>query len=227
MYTPIVSSDAPITLIGGVDPAPGDLTDALKWGRGVVCADGGAETALWSEIDPLAVIGDMDSITPAARDAFGDVLHQIDEQDSTDFDKALRHIAAPLVLGVGFSGARLDHELGSMTVLAAHPDKRCLLVGPETIVMLCPPRLALDLAKGTAVSLYPLAPVSCDSTGLKWPTGGLRFAPDGRIGTLNEARGPISLQPDAPKLLLILPRTALAVTVQALLEDDERWPVPG
>jgi thiamine pyrophosphokinase len=106
---PIVSSSAPITLIGGADPAPDILTVALKWGETVVCADGGADTALWAELNPVAVIGDMDSISDAAKDAYRDVLHPITEQDSTDFDKALRHIVAPLVLGAGFSGARIDH----------------------------------------------------------------------------------------------------------------------
>jgi len=212
-------------LIGGADPAPGILTVALKWGETVVCADGGAETALWAGLNPVAVIGDMDSITDAAKDAFGDVLHPIAEQDSTDFDKALRNIDAPLVLGVGFSGARLDHELGSMTVLTRHPDRRCILIGADTIVLLCPPVISLDLPEGSAVSLFPMAEVRCDSEGLRWATNGLRFAPDGQVGTLNKATGFVTLRPDAPKMLLILPRAALEVTVQALLEQTATWPV--
>lgn len=224
MIQPIVSSTSPITLIGGADTAPNALTDALKWGETVVCADGGADTALWAELQPIAVIGDMDSISDAARDAYGDVFHPISEQDSTDFDKALRNIAAPLTLGVGFSGARLDHELGSMTVLARHPERRCILIGADTIVLLCPPVIRLDVAADTAVSLYPLANVGCASDGLRWPTDGLRFAPDGRVGTLNKATGPVTLRPDGAKMLLILPRAALDVTVRAVLAGDATWP---
>jgi len=224
---PIVSSKAPVTLIGGVDPAPIDLSDGLKLGKTVVCADGGANHALWAELKPAAVIGDMDSISDAARDAFGDVLHPIAEQESTDLDKALRHIDAPLVLGVGFSGARLDHELGSMTVLARNPSRRCILIGPETIVALCPPVLQLELPGGSPLSLFPLGEVGCDSEGLRWPTTGLRFAPDQRIGTLNKVIGPVELRPDAPKMLLILPRDALKVTVQAFLAADATWPSPS
>ncbi|KAG1713601.1 Thiamine pyrophosphokinase 1 [Nymphon striatum] len=221
---PIVSSPRLITLIGGADLAPSILTVALKWGETVVCADGGADSALWAEVDPVAVIGDMDSISDAAKDAFGDVLHPIAEQDSTDFDKALRHIDAPLVLGVGFSGARLDHELGSMTVLVRHPDRRCILIGEDTIVLLCPPEIALDIPKGTPVSLYPMADVGCDSDGLHWDTAGLRFAPDARVGTLNKATGPVTLRPDAPKMLLILPRAMLGITIEALAASDATWP---
>ena len=227
MNHPIVSSIAPITLVGGAGTAADILTVALKWGKTVACADGGANHALWAELDPVAVIGDMDSISDAARDAYGDVLHPITEQDSTDFDKALRYIDAPLILGVGFSGARLDHELGSMTVLVRHPDRRCILVGDDTITLLCPPEITLDLPMGSAVSLYPMADVGCDSAGLRWQTTGLRFAPDGRVGTLNRVDGRVTLRPDAPKMLLILPRAALDVTIAALLQDDARWPVRG
>lgn len=226
MIQPIVSSPTPITLIGGAEPAPDSVTDALKWGETVVCADGGADTALWAELEPAAIIGDMDSISQTARDTYADVFHPIDEQDSTDFDKALRHIAAPLVLGVGFSGARLDHELGSMNVLVRHPHRRCILIGADTIVMLCPPDITLDLERDTAVSLFPFAKVGCHSDGLRWPTAGLQFAPDGRTGTLNKSDGAVQLRPDAPKMLLILPRTALDLTVQALLQDGARWPAP-
>ncbi len=223
--TPIVAGDQPLTLIGGVRPASGALDMALKYGETVVCADGGADWALWAELDPVAVIGDLDSISPSTRATFADVVHPVSEQESTDFDKALRHIEAPLVLGVGFSGGRIDHELGSLTVLARHADRRCILIGEDTITLLCPPQITLALEPGTAVSLFPLGPVGCDSTGLQWPTKGLRFAPDGQIGTLNKATGAVTLQPDAPKMVLILPRSAFEVTVQAMLQGGARWPV--
>ncbi len=229
MIKTIVSSGLPITLIGGAKPAPGALSMALKWGETVVCADGGADTALRERLQPSAVIGDMDSVSAQALSEYADVAHKIAEQDSTDFDKALRHTATPLVLGVGFSGARIDHELGSMAVLARYPDRRCILIGEDTITLLCPPQITLDLPTETAVSLFPMGAVACDSTGLRWATNGLRFAPDGQIGTLNKALGPdvgpVTLTPDAPKMMLILPRTAFEVTVQAMSRCAAQWPV--
>lgn len=227
MNKPIVSSPRPITVVGGAQVAPDILSDALKWGDTVVCADGGADSALSAGLTPVAVIGDMDSISHGARKAFCDVVHEVAEQDSTDFDKVLRHVQAPLVLGVGFSGARLDHELGSMSVLVRHADRRCILIGPDTIVLLCPPKITLDMPMGAPVSLFPMAEVGCDSEGLRWPTNGLRFAPDGQIGTLNKVVGPVMLRPDAAKMLLILPRAQLDLTVAAVLACPAHWPAPS
>jgi thiamine pyrophosphokinase len=49
-----------------------------------------ARTGCWPPAPPEAVIGDFDSIRPAARTALPpDRLHPIAEQDTTDFDKAL------------------------------------------------------------------------------------------------------------------------------------------
>ncbi|EPX82782.1 hypothetical protein ruthe_03244 [Rubellimicrobium thermophilum DSM 16684] len=60
------------------------------------------------------------------------------------------------------------------------------------------------------------------SAGLRWPTGGLRFSPLCRIGTSNEALGPVQLRPDRPGMLLLLPRETLQGTVRALTAAP-RW----
>ena len=220
----IVHSSDPVTLVGGADIRLSDLTIALTFAPGLVAADGGADHLLQAGLQPQAVIGDLDSITDAARFAFDHVLHHVPEQQTTDFDKALRHIAAPLVIALGVTGGRFDHELAALHVLLSHPDRLCLLLGPDNLTMLCPPALSLDLTPGTVVSLFPLGPVRCGSTGLRWATDGLDFAPDRLIGTSNEATGPVTLTPDAPAMLLILPADALAETVRALLAAPAQWP---
>ena len=220
----IVHSSDPVTLVGGADLRLSDLTMALTFAPTLVAADGGADHLLRARLQPQAVIGDMDSISGPARVAFAQVLHHVPEQQTTDFDKALRHIAAPLVLALGVTGGRFDHELAALHVLLRHPDRLCLLLGPDSLTMLCPPNLTLDLAPGTVVSLFPLGSVHCKSTGLRWATDGLDFAPDRLIGTSNAATGPVTLTPDAPAMLLILPADTLAETVRALLAAAAQWP---
>lgn len=225
MKPAIVRETGPVVLVGGGECPQNVLKPALSEAASIVAADGGAAVLLAMGYTPDAVIGDMDSLSPDLQAALPEgVLHRIAEQDSTDFNKCLRHIAAPLVLGYGFLGARLDHQLAAMTVLAAYPDRRCILVGRDDIVLLAPPRITLHLPAGSRFSLYPLAPVTGRSDGLRWPIDGLTFAPTGITGTSNAVTGPVMLEIDAPHMLLILPQAGLAAVRQGLAEAPATWP---
>jgi thiamine pyrophosphokinase len=224
---PVLRLDHPVTLIGGGLLDEGVLREALALAPDAAAADGGADAALRHAVPLRAVIGDMDSLSPEARHAFRDRLHRVEEQDSTDFDKALTRIDAPAILAVGFTGGRLDHELAALHSLVLRRSRPCLLLGPQTLALHLPPALALDLAPGTLVSLFPLAPVGTRSTGLRWATDHLRFDPSTRIGTSNEATGPVTLAPSGPGMLLILPRATVPLALSACLAAP-RWPAsPG
>jgi thiamine pyrophosphokinase len=224
---PVVEARTPVTLLGAAPVSPSDLDAALALAPVLVAADGGADGALAAGRVPAAVVGDMDSLSGAAARAFAGRLHPVAEQETTDFDKALSRIQAPLVVALGFSGGRLDHELAALHGLLAHADRPCLLVGGESLAFLCPPEVALPLPAGGLVSLFPLVPVRVESRGLRWPTGGLDFAPDRRIGTSNAATGPetspVRLGADRPGMLVILPRATLSVAAAALGRAP-RWP---
>jgi len=183
----------------------------------LVAADGGANVALGAGRVPDCVIGDLDSLSPEARALLpAGRLHLIADQATTDFEKCLMRIAAPLILAIGFTGARIDHELAVWNVLARLGAHRCIVIGQEDVVLLAPERLRLDLAPGTRVSLFPMSPVRAESTGLRWPVDGLAFAPDGVLGTSNEATGPVELRVLEGRLLLILPRACLRELLQRL-----------
>ena len=220
----IVHDLEPITLAGNGPFRDSDLTDCLSLAPRLVAADGGALAVMDRGRMPEAVIGDMDSGGAlAGRGVAPEVIHRIAEQDSTDFDKALRNIDAPLVLGVGFRGGRLDHDLACLNALLRHAERRCILVSETDVTCLCPPRIALAPEPGTRVSLFPMAAVSGQSEGLRWPIDGLDFAPGGQIGTSNEVTGPVRLSMEGPGMLLILPRETLGMLVRALLEQPGSW----
>ncbi|MEC7300128.1 MAG: thiamine diphosphokinase [Pseudomonadota bacterium] len=232
MSEEIVCAEGPVLLFGGaLTKAAQAARDALiPWAElkdaPLVAADGGARLVLGGGLVPDAVIGDFDSLSDADRAQLDPArLHHISEQETTDFDKALRSIRAPVVVGIGFHGARIDHHLAAMSVLARHPDRPCILVGEEDVTCLCPPRITLDMTPGDWLSLYPLAPVTGRSSGLDWPIDGLDFAPDARIGTSNRVGADqVRLTMDAPAMLLILPRPALRPLLAALSRSDARWP---
>jgi thiamine pyrophosphokinase len=222
---PVVDGAEPVTLLGGGALGPSDLADAMALAPTLVAADSGADAALAAGLHPAAVIGDLDSISREGMARLNaEVVHKVSEQDSTDFDKALRHLDVPLTLAVGFTGARLDHELAVFHTLAARPEHRCIVIGTHDILFNAQPRLRLDLAPGTRVSLFPMAEVSGRSRGLRWPIDGLVLHPARRVGTSNEAMGPVELEADAPGLLVILPRAALDIAAAALLDPaTELW----
>ncbi len=224
----IVNSLEPITLVGAGQATQSDLNLSLLIAPRLVAADGGAAFCVNNGHMPEAVIGDMDSLAASERAEIPESrIYRLEEQDSTDFDKALRNIAAPLVVGIGFTGARLDHQLACYNVLVRNPDKRCLLLSDTDIAFLAPPSLQMNLVAGTRVSLFPLGLVEGASEGLRWPIGGLVFTPDGRIGTSNAAVGPVELVMTAPKMLIILPRDWLEEAVRALLALSGSWPALG
>ncbi|PWE32044.1 thiamine diphosphokinase [Maritimibacter sp. 55A14] len=220
----IVQSALGVTLIGGSDCDSDDLALALRLAPDLVAADSGAMTALRLGRRPKAVIGDMDSLdTLTAAGLDRRTIHRIDEQDTTDFEKCLLRIGAPVILAVGFSGGRLDHELANLNILSRYPQKPCIVIGVADICFHCPPALGLDLAAGTRVSLFPMAPCTGRSTGLRWSIDGIGFAPGGRVGTSNAAEGgPVSLEMDAPGMLVMLPRDELAQAVRAVASAAAR-----
>ncbi|SFJ04818.1 thiamine diphosphokinase [Jannaschia pohangensis] len=205
----------PQTLVGGVPVSRTTLDEALSHAPRLIAADGGADTALAFDLVPDLVIGDLDSISAAAREAFSDRLCHLAEQDSTDFAKALRTCPASLTIGVGFIGARVDHFLANLTEIARN-GANCILLGDDDCLCVCLDDMQLDLEAGTRVSLWPLGPVTGTSTGLRWPIDGIAMSPTTRVGTSNEALGPVTLTLSGGPMVLILPATALTVLLKSL-----------
>ena len=184
-----------------------------------MAADGGGDVRAAARARFRAVIGDMDSLAdPERLRAAGVPLHPIAEQDTTDLEKCLYSVAAPLFIGLGFLGGRIDHHLAAMNALVKFADRPVVLVGGDDLCFLCPPELAIDLAAGTRVSLFPMGPVRGRSRkGCAGRSTGLAFDPIGRIGTSNAATGgPVRLGFDAPRMLVILPAGLLAPVVDRL-----------
>ncbi len=213
----IVESLTGVTLAGGAPFSRRELARALRYAPRLVAADGGADRLLQLGARPEAVIGDFDSISAEARAQLPGRLYPIEEQETTDFDKALRSISAPFVLGLGFAGARADHGLAVLNTMVRYPGHRCLILSGSDVTFLAPRRLKLRLAKGSRVSLFPMAVVRGTSSGLRWPIDGLDFGPDGRVGTSNEVLEPeVTLTFDADRMLVILPVRSLAAVLDGL-----------
>ncbi len=218
MKSPIVQSLQGVTLVGGGPFSGRDLVMCLSRAPVAVAADGGADALLRLGTMPEAVIGDFDSLSAAGRAAIPVARqHPLEEQANTDFDKVLRSVNAPILLALGFAGARLDHGLAVFNTLIRRADQRCIVIGPKDVAFAAPADLRLRLKVGDTLSLFPFAPVTGRSEGLEWPIDGIAFAPDGMIGTSNRVAQPeVRLAFDGPGMLAILPRARLDAVIRAL-----------
>lgn len=228
----IVQDINPVLLVGGAPLTVRDVETVSGFSGGIVAADSGVASVLAAGKRPDAVIGDFDSLPgDVAKTVPEDRLWHVTEQDSTDFEKSLTRIDAPLVLALGFTGGRLDHELAVYHGLLAFPERRCVLIGAEDILFLAPPEFEITLPAGSRFSVMPLSPVRAESNGLHWPLKGSLFAPGVLIGTSNKVAGEsgecrVSVRCDRPGMLVILPRAALDAAMRSLTEQAcAPWPV--
>lgn len=224
MKSPIVCETEPVLLVGGGKHRDSALERAAALTGRVVAADSGADWLLAAGIVPERVIGDLDSVSAGTLETLGEArITRVIEQDSTDFEKCLARIKAPLVLGAGFIGGRADHELAAYHGLARFAHRRTILIGPDDAICLAPPRMEIDLPRGSRFSLFPLARMRARSRGLRWDVDAVRFAPGEKIGTSNEVTGPVRLETEVPRLLIIVPVAALEALCAALREAPG-WP---
>ncbi len=213
----IVHSNDPITLVGGASLDRNDLNKTLTIAPRIVVADGGARHILANDPRPAAVIGDFDSLSDGARKTFGDILHHVPEQDTTDFEKVLNRVEAPLLIGLGFLGGRLDHSFSALNVLVRARAQKVILIGGEDLIFRLDQQLDLALPVETPIALLPMGPARAWTKGLRWDMDGLPLAPDGMVSSSNKiASEQVSLRVDGP-VLISFPKRFLDVATNALL----------
>lgn len=122
-------SDATVTrvvIVGSAPVAPGELIRIRTGADLLICADGGADAALAAGLRPDLVVGDMDSISDAARaryqrDGVGFIEHPV-AKDETDIELAITlaiaHAPSSITIAGALGGPRLDHTVGNLMLLA-------------------------------------------------------------------------------------------------------------
>jgi len=216
MSRPIAASTKPIILLGAGQASAQEVTIALRFADRVVAADGGACLALEAGVLPDLVVGDFDSLPEDVIDRIGrDRLHHIEDQNRTDFQKGLSCIDAPLILGVGFLGGRLDHQLAALSAVLTEP-RPVILIGGGEVVFVARGQVSVQVGRGQPVALYPLVPVKVESRGMVWDVDGT-LSPKGLISTSNEmAEEVLELTAAEEGVLVILPEAALPEVIAAL-----------
>ncbi len=206
-----------VTLIGAGKFTYKDIDEATEVAPAIVCADGGANRAMALGHIPDLVVGDLDSIFMTISERLEGKLVKIEDQSTTDFEKCLSYVTAPLFICIGFCGGRIDHELDALATLATYDRHPAIMVTPEQVCFRAPAHLVLRVPLHTTVSLFPFNAVKARSKGLEWPVDDHELHPSGMIGTSNRTVSPsLELWVDRGNLLVILPRSELMTVVDTI-----------
>lgn len=158
-----------------------------------ICCDSATEQLVAAGLAPDRIVGDMDSLCPALRERYADIITQIAEQDDNDLTKAF-HQALSMdpsrITIVGATGRREDHTLGNVSLLldyareAACPVEMLTDYGRFTAIF---DTATLPAVPGQQVSIFAFDnSLKITSAGLKYPTDAVVFDSLWKA-TLNEA----------------------------------------
>ena len=197
------------------EPYPLFLLDSAE---GVVCCDGALERWLAHnpQAQPLAVVGDLDSLPQALQERFSAVLFPETEQDDNDLTKALRwvlreHPETEEITILGATGLREDHTVGNLGLLMDYPrqfalgSRRLTLVSDFGTAFPITDSCELHLGEGRRFSLFSADnSLTITSEGLEWPTDKVVFDAWWKA-TLNRTVAPIvTLHFSHPSTALVL-----------------------
>ena len=169
---------------------------AVPDGGTVIAADGGLDraAALGLEVDVL--VGDLDSVSPAAlaraESAGTRIVRHPVAKDATDLELALDEalaLGARRVLVIASAGGRLDHVAASLLLLGATRYAELeldALVGDALVHVLRSAR-TLHGTPGELVTLLPLggAAEGVTTSGLEYPLDGETLGPGSTRGVSN------------------------------------------
>ncbi|MEJ2104850.1 MAG: thiamine diphosphokinase [Ignavibacteriaceae bacterium] len=106
----------------------------------LICADGGANSALKMNLTPNFIIGDLDSISAEALKKFKitSKILKLKRQDDTDVEKCLKFAIKKKyaeALLVGVTGNRLDHTFCNLgIVLKFFPNIKMSLIAEDSFL---------------------------------------------------------------------------------------------
>lgn len=157
----------------------------------IVCCDGAAEKLVAHGLEPGIIIGDLDSVSPALKKRYEEILVTDADQETNDLTKAVNWCISQgieEVVILGATGIREDHTLGNISLLAGYCEKIDAVMLTNTgIFRVYDHSVTIASHPGQQVSIFSIDPMlTVTSSGLRYPLNNLRLNSWWR-GTLNEA----------------------------------------
>ena len=141
----------------------------------LICADGGANSAIKLGLVPDAIVGDLDSISDTALKEFKSVskIIWLKRQNDTDVEKCLKYAISKKwdeALLVSATGNRLDHTFCNLgIVLKFYRQINISLIAENSFLKAYTGSVELKTFPGETISLYGISPkTKITSKGLKF-----------------------------------------------------------
>ena len=183
-----------VWIFAGGDSLSPEVVADLPQQAYVIAADSGLDLArrLGASVDRL--IGDLDSVSPAALESLpADAIARYPtDKDATDLElavRAARDLGADRIVVVGGHGGRLDHHLANAALLATQEGVDIEWRTGSSTLYRVNGTLRLDVPAGTIVSLLAIGGPAYGITteGLRWPLDNATLLPGSTRGVSNVA----------------------------------------
>ncbi|MBS3945059.1 MAG: thiamine diphosphokinase [Melioribacter sp.] len=165
-----------IILANGQPPKKSTINFLIGKGYStLICADGGANTAMKLKLIPDFIIGDLDSIKPVVLNYYKNksTIIKIGRQNDTDVEKCLKYaiknkFTEAVILGA--TGDRLDHSFCNLgIVLKFSTQLNVSVVHQKSILRVYSGNVFLNTVQGEVISLYGIrSQTRISSNGLKY-----------------------------------------------------------
>ncbi len=182
-----------VILANGQFPTHNIPLGCLSNAKEIICCDGAAEGLLKFGIEPLAIIGDCDSLDQQIADKFKNKIFRYKEQDTNDLTKSVAWCSErgynDIVI-LGATGKREDHTIGNISLLADYARKlKVVMVSDSGIFHPVLKSTSFDSSAGQQVSVFSIDPeTEITSAGLRYPLRRMKLT-NWWQATLNEATG--------------------------------------
>ncbi len=185
----------------------GDLppADFFQTKLPIIAADGAANKLMKMGIEPMMVIGDLDSIEPHYREQLK--THHHYDQNFCDFEKSLSYLEAhdllPSVI-VGVNGGSLDHILNNINIFMRSNN---FLYAPPLSghVLRAGQQKSFLLPLHSKISMMGIPSALVSSVGLKWEMKEMTLSFPGKNSCFNQsAQAEVDLQVHEGSALVLI-----------------------
>ena len=182
-----------VILANGAFPTHNIPLSYIRSADKIICCDGSVENLIDFGLEPHAIVGDMDSLSPELAERYAGRTFRNGEQDTNDLTKAVNWCVSRgynNIVITGATGKREDHTIGNISLLAEYCMYANVIMATDTgIFRAYYNSVEIETFPGQQVSIFSISDnTEITLTGLKYPLNNAKLA-NWWMATLNSALG--------------------------------------